>query len=436
MNIRRRIPIAILLPACAGILIVFVPSARAARPAPLPAAPTNDDCMACHGDPSAVRADGRPVAVAAARFGASVHGQASLACVDCHQDLETTVEFPHAEKLVKVNCASCHLEEGTQCDRGVHAEARRKSVQSVAATCADCHGSHEIKSSKDPDSLTYHLTLPATCGRCHGSAETIKRGNIAIGNVYTLYQDSIHGRALIRSGLLVAPNCSDCHGNHDVRRRTDAASKVFKTNLPVTCGRCHEGVKQHYDTGIHGQALRKGDARAPVCADCHTAHRIRRVDVEAWKLDVIRECGTCHEESIKTYRDTFHGQVTNLGFTRVAACADCHGSHEIFPKADPHSTVSAARVVGTCQKCHARANANFARYDPHADPHNLVRNPTLFYAARFMKILLIGVFAFFGLHTSLWLPRAIFDRRQKGRERAGAEPPVAERHNGNGDDAA
>ena len=30
----------------------------------------------------------------------------------------------------------------------------------------------------------------------------------AIGNVPALYEDSIHGRALSRSGLLVAPNCT------------------------------------------------------------------------------------------------------------------------------------------------------------------------------------------------------------------------------------
>jgi len=122
---------------------------------------------------------------------------------------------------------------------------------------------------------------------------------------------------------------------------------------------------------------------------------------------VLRECGSCHAESIRTYRDTFHGQETQLGFMRVAACADCHGAHDIFAKRDPRSTISSARIVSTCRKCHAGANESFASYDPHADRSDHDRNPLLFDAAKFMEALLIGVFAFFGIHTTLWASRSV-----------------------------
>jgi hypothetical protein len=158
---------------------------------------------------------------------------------------------------------------------------------------------------------------------------------------------------------------------------------------------------------VHGTQVAKGSPLAPVCSNCHTAHDIRRSDVEGWKLEVIKECGTCHEQSLETYRDTFHGQVTALGYARVASCADCHGSHNVLPKADARSTVSDARRVATCQKCHAGATPSFAKYDPHADPANRERNPFLFYTAQFMKMLLLGVFSFFGLHTALWLGRGM-----------------------------
>jgi hypothetical protein len=91
----------------------------------------------------------------------------------------------------------------------------------------------------------------------------------------------------------------------------------------------------------------------------------------------------------------------------VATCADCHGSHSIYPKRDVRSTVSAARLVSTCRKCHAGANPSFAQYDPHADRHSRARNPLLFFASKFMEALLIGVFAFFGIHTALWASRAV-----------------------------
>jgi hypothetical protein len=393
-------------------------TALAQKPA-APKPPTNDDCLACHGDASLKAANGRSVAVAAEKFAASIHGQSGLACVDCHADLAKATEFPHAEKLAPVACAGCHAEPAAKYDASVHAEARRTDAQSVAATCRDCHGSHEIRSSKDPDSLTYHLNLPATCGRCHGNAEIIRKGRIAIGNVVAQFQDSIHGQALSKSGLMVAPDCKDCHNAHDIRRRTDPASTVFRTTVPATCGKCHEGIERKYQTGVHGDALAKGRPDAPVCVTCHSAHQIQRTEGAAWKTAVLRECGTCHPESNRTYRDTFHGQETQLGFLRVATCADCHGAHDIFPKADARSMVSAERRVATCRKCHAGSNASFAQYDPHADRHNRARNPVLFYAGKFMEALLIGVFAFFGIHTALWASRAVKPGAQFGRPTGG-----------------
>jgi len=221
----------------------------------------------------------------------------------------------------------------------------------------------------------------------------------------------------------VAPNCSDCHGAHEIQRRTSPESHIFRTNVPATCGKCHEGVQHRYEDGIHGTAMRKGNTFAPVCTNCHSAHQIQRVESDNWQLQVLRECGRCHTESIKTYRDTFHGQVTALGFVRTAACASCHGAHEIFPKNDPRSTVSPGRIVATCGTCHPGATPAFARYDPHADKHNRARNPTLYYAARFMSSLLVFVFAFFGVHTTLWFARTLAIKRGRRGGPAGGHVP-------------
>lgn len=385
--------------------------------------PPNEDCLTCHGESDAKRSDGRSVFVTKEKFAASVHGEAGLACVDCHADLASAGEFPHAERLAPAQCAACHGEIVSDYGKSVHAEARRRNGASLAASCADCHGTHEIRSSKDPASPTYALNLPATCARCHGNPEVIRKGHIAIGNVVALYEDSIHGRAVLKSGLVTAPTCMTCHGVHDVRRSSDPASKVFRGNIPSTCGSCHQGIQRLYGEGIHGSRFRTGDKRAPVCTDCHTAHHIQQADVEAWRLDVLRECGTCHVQSQETFRDTYHGQVTNLGFARIATCSDCHRAHDIFPAADPRSSVSAAGRVATCRKCHPGINEKFARYDPHPNPKSRSRNPLLFYTAIFMKWLLIGVMTFFGLHTVLWFPRSWRARREGN----GAEPPAGKR---------
>jgi hypothetical protein len=388
------------------VLLLAGPAQAAGSQQAAPKPPANDDCLACHGDESAKRANGTSVAVKPEVFGASIHGAAGIACVDCHADLAKGFEGAHADALKPAQCAACHDKAVAAYDRGVHAQARRGGG-TLAANCADCHGTHDILPSSEPTSRTHHLRLIETCGRCHGNEEIIKRGKIAIGNVVDLFKDSIHGKALIKSGLSVAPTCTDCHSNHDIRRKTDPESKVFRKTIPATCSSCHEGVGRQYWESIHGVQVAKGSPLAPVCTSCHTAHQIRRSDVEGWKLEVIRECGTCHEQSLNTYRDTFHGQVTALGYSRVASCADCHGSHNIFPKADPRSQVAPGNVVASCKKCHIGATESFAKYDPHGDPENRERNPMLFFTSKFMKMLLFGVFTFFGIHTGLWFGRGM-----------------------------
>ena len=397
------------------------PAVAAQKPAAAPAAPTppaNSDCLMCHEDDSAARADGRPVVVKPAAFEKSIHG--SMSCVDCHQDLAALTEFPHPEKLAKVVCAACHTDAVEKYGVSAHAKARAKGA-SDAADCVDCHGVHDILPKGDPASRTYHLNLAATCEKCHASAEIIAKGGIP-SDVTKAFEDSIHGRALSRAGLLVAPTCSDCHSAHDIRAKQDPESQVSLRNVPATCGKCHEGISNRYNAGVHGQALAKGNTGAPACQTCHTPHAIQRAESTRWQLNMINQCGNCHAGRIQTFRDTFHGQVTALGSRAVAGCADCHGPHEILPSSDPKSMTAPANLVATCGKCHEHASASFVKYDPHADKHDRRRNPVLYYTAQFMSLLLVGVFSFFGIHTTMWFAREIRVGRDR---RAAAARPVA-----------
>ncbi len=376
----RRVAIALLL----GLLAAGVPSPAAAATVGPPA---SDTCLACHDvDP--------------ARLAQSSHK--GFACVRCHADVR---EAPHATPPQAPRCERCHQEPAAELRQSAHQD---QAAGAGGPTCVACHGRpHEILPARDPASPIYHLNLPRTCGQCHGGPGPARPSTSHPPAVFDLYMDSIHGRALSRGGLLVAASCDQCHGSHGIKRWTDPAARVNRANVAGVCGQCHAGVKAQYDKGVHGAAVRDGHPVAPVCNDCHTAHSIRRVDTEAWKLDVVNECGTCHGDFLATYRDTFHGQVTALGFTRVARCSDCHGAHEILPASDPRSQVNRANLVATCRTCHPAANANFAKYDPHADPRNRDRNPVYYYAARVMTGLLFGVFGFFGLHTALWGARSL-----------------------------
>jgi flagellar biosynthesis/type III secretory pathway M-ring protein FliF/YscJ len=68
------------------------------------------------------------------------------------------------------------------------------------------------------------------------------------------------------------------------------------------------------------------------------------------------------------------------------------------------------------------------QFDPHADAEDPRKSKAVHYTASFMKVLLLGVFAFFGLHTALWFPRELWERRRRRRQRAAGDAGGEERH--------
>jgi nitrate/TMAO reductase-like tetraheme cytochrome c subunit len=383
-------------------------------------APTgvNETCLACHGDKDAKRVDGSSISVEAAIFAESVHGKTQLECTGCHTDVSAQ-KLPHPEKLKRVDCANCHEKEVAEYGVTVHGIAR-KGGNAVAANCADCHGVHDIRRSSEPSSRTHHANLETTCGKCHGNDAMVQKAKLPGGNIVSQFHDSIHGRALTGAAQASAPTCTNCHGAHSIRAKADPDSTTNRARIPDTCGNCHKQERAQFAKSLHGQLRQEGNLAAPGCNDCHSAHRIQQHDLPTFQTHVIAECGNCHADHLSTYRDTFHGQVTALGYSRVATCASCHGSHEILPASNPASTVSTQNRLGTCRKCHAGATANFANYDPHANRHDRARSPLYYYSASFMEWLLIGVFGFFGIHTLLWFVRSLrvrLARHNDGEER-------------------
>jgi len=173
---------------------------------------------------------------------------------------------------------------------------------------------------------------------------------------------------------------------------------------------------------IHSPLVSSTDKELPGCNDCHSAHTISRADEEGFKLTIMTQCGRCHEEIAETYFDTYHGKVSMLGYTKTAKCYDCHGAHNILPVSNPKSTLSRENVVGTCQTCHPGATRRFAGYLTHATHHDPEKYPFLFWAFWGMTGLLIFTFVLGGVHTILWLPRALAWKRElKAREQRDLE---------------
>lgn len=393
-----RIGLAIMTLLAIGAVPLFsVPAAASAQEA---------SCLVCHsGNLPQVPA------VDAQVFKASVHG--SLPCTVCHTD---AAKIPHPAELQRVDpqvCSGCHGPIAQKYEASIHGRALAQGISGVA-NCSDCHGTHDIRAKDDPQSRVFPFNLPQTCGQCHSSAKLAEQHNIPIPEAYQSYMQSVHGVGLTKLGLLFSATCTDCHGAHEIAPASDPQSTVNPRNLPNTCGRCHLGILDQYKEGVHGQLWLAGSSQAPICNTCHPTHGVSPVTTTHFELASIAACGACHPESFKTYQESYHGQVSTLGYTGVAKCSDCHGAHLILPPSDPRSTISANHIVAACGKCHAGANANFVRFMPHVDPRQ-GQSPTLLHVSWiFMTALTLTVFGFFGLHTLLWAIRGhLFGRRRE-----------------------
>jgi hypothetical protein len=398
-----------------ALAAITLASSVAAKPAPTATPDPNETCLMCHADAGAKSASGKSIAVDAKAFAASVHGAMQFKCTDCHSDVSAD-QLPHAAKLKPANCASCHETAVKEYQSTAHAKARADG-NTIAATCTDCHGKHDILKSTEPASRTHIAKREATCGSCHGNEAVIQKAKLPGGNVVAQYHDSIHGQKTNGAGAAAAqaPTCTGCHGAHNIRSKGEADSRVNRENIALMCGSCHQQVYSRFNGSQHGQMRQAGNSAAPTCIDCHSAHRIQQHASSTFQVEVINECGNCHADFIKTYRDTYHGQVTQLGFARMATCASCHGAHEVLPASNARSMISHENRVNTCRSCHPGANVNFAAYKPHGNADDRQGEPLLYYTKKFMQLLLLGVFGFFAIHTPLWLIRSLKERRNRGR---------------------
>ena len=340
----------------------------------LPASAQETECATCH--------DAEALALAS-----STH--ADRACDDCHTNVtaghaETGLEAPGDEV-----CAACHRRENREIGRSVHGGN---------AGCTDCHGAaHDIHKVAELDSAMSPVNQIKYCGGCHDEPASLVNG----------YLTSVHGKALLLSGLIDAPSCSDCHGAHGIAEARGDGSRTSHFSSPEVCGSCHLLLFEEWkSSSAHGAAWQNGE-EGPVCTDCHSAHEINDPTASPARLASASNCGGCHQEYLTTFRDSFHGKANDLGFVQGATCADCHTPHSNLAADDPRSSVNPDHLMQTCGRCHEGVTAALLSFDPHNDPTDPNDNFYVYIVWIFMTGLLIGVFAFFGLHDVLWLQRAL-----------------------------
>jgi hypothetical protein len=377
VRIRPTLPLLILFVVFLASLGLFAirASARTEPPAPIqaPAAQTqatdNATCLSCHANPGQTltlpSGEELYVTIDPAVYEASVHGDRGYACVQCHVDIKG---FPHDPVTAETRrdyslekypiCASCHQEPFNQTQVSAHHRAL-EAGNKEAAVCTDCHGAHGVVPLDEPRSL-----IPKTCERCHSE-------------IYALYEDSVHGEALLGEGNPDVPSCTDCHGVHNVEGPSTTGFRLFS---PEICARCHADEELMAKYGINTDVF------------------------ETYVSDF-------HGTTVELFQAVAPGQETNK-----PVCIDCHGVHNIARADEPGSTVIKENILSTCQRCHPGATTNFpgawlSHYRPSPQHNPLVYYVQTFY--RFFIPTVIGGMLLFVLADSR---RRFLNRREKTNE--------------------
>jgi hypothetical protein len=390
------------------------------------APPGTRECMECHGDKTIEKTlPGGAIQslfVDEKAFRESVHGKG--ACSTCHSDAKA----PHGA-LAKVSCGKCHPDAEKSYSGSTHGMGHAKGARE-AAWCSDCHGKHDIRKSQDPASRAFRLNIVGVCLKCHKDRAIDDKYKLPGPQVMEAYEQSVHGMALKKSGLLGTAVCPDCHGNHAILPGDQPRAATHRQNIPTLCGKCHSGILEQYEKSVHGKGMRGGIAESPVCTDCHGEHRITKISdpsSSVYTKNIPKTCSACHEKEgissryalpkkrFSTYMDSFHGIALEYGMTKAANCGSCHGFHDILPSADPASRVNKANLPRTCGQCHPNAGPNFAKGAVHVEvtPQKAMG---VFTVRIFYTIFISVLVMLFVLHVGL---EHIGRRRRKRMEEGG-----------------
>jgi formate-dependent nitrite reductase cytochrome c552 subunit len=133
------------------------------------------------------------------------------------------------------------------------------------------------------------------CSACHrGVKETA-----SIQHTFGDWEASVHGK----QGL----DCESCHGGDAARKdmegahaglvpSTDPKSPVYFTNIPATCGKCHDAEYSAFKKSRHYSELERS-GRGPNCVTCHGSmanHIMAPKDLET-------TCALCHRKPTRAF---------------------------------------------------------------------------------------------------------------------------------------
>ncbi len=195
------------------------------------------------------------------------------------------------------------------------------------------------------------------CMACHASKDlVISFKNAEKMSVFVSSTDFIK---TVHSAL----SCTDCHQNVSLEShpgRVPESRSAFAKEASGACRDCHAD-SQLKAKANHAYMAEKADA--PLCAECHGAHNVRRVTEWKSSLRGKEYCLTCHRQNISKTLGSGERLSLLVDPSSLASsvhnkldCSDCHT--EYTRDSHPVKTYMSSRehsisVSGICRQCHA-----------------------------------------------------------------------------------
>lgn len=171
----------------------------------------------------------------------------------------------------------------------------------------------------------------------------------AAGRVRSLFVDE----AVFRASAHRTNSCVSCHSDLKATHPDDNVPAK-----PVICGGCHERQAMSYAGSVHGQGARDHLPGVAACTDCHGTHNMSPPTSPTSPLHfshLAETCGACHVEAARAVEQSVHGLALAGGAREAATCTDCHSEHKI----EPLKNASALKISqDVCSKCHASERIN------------------------------------------------------------------------------
>jgi len=362
------------------------------------------------------------------------NGKEAATCVDCHDNhmiLGTDESKSNiSRKNIPNTCGKCHQNILSDYKKSSHGMAFNSGIN-IAPNCVDCHGEHNIESiDKSPLSK---LNEHKVCFTCHvNNIQVIKITGKSRNDILG-YENSVHYQAL-KNGNENSATCSDCHGGHLMQSVKISSSRVNRENVANTCGdgtSCHPNIAKDYSESIHAKAVKDGVMDAPTCIDCHGNHQIFSKENPNSKTasgkNVVLLCSSCHGNvqmiskygvpttKTSSYNESYHGLAVRGGSKYAADCASCHGAHKIKPSYDPTSSINEKNLSTTCGKCHPGANITADFKKVHLT-YSKNESSLLYWISRIYVVLIILIIAGMLIHNVLDFIRKRQEKRKHARE--------------------